>query len=61
MPLRQGLSTRRQLLDDRETDPAGREQPGYCKDSGKIEYLRLAGYLGKIAHFGGITWSPVTT
>ena len=29
-------------------------KPAYCKDSGKIEYLRLAGYLGKRELFGGI-------
>lgn len=34
-------------------------KPGYCKDSGKIEYLRLAGYIGKLELFGGIiTCSP---
>ena len=29
-------------------------KPDYCKDSGKIEYLRLAGYIGKLELFGGI-------
>jgi len=29
-------------------------KPGYCKDSGKIEYLRLAGFIGKVELFGGI-------
>jgi hypothetical protein len=29
-------------------------KPDYCKDSGKIEYLRLSGYLGKLEWFGGI-------
>ncbi len=29
-------------------------KPSYCKDSGKIEYLRLAGFIGKLEHFGGI-------
>jgi hypothetical protein len=34
-------------------------RPDYCKDSDKIEYLRLAGYIGGIAHFGGqLTCSP---
>jgi hypothetical protein len=26
-------------------------KPGYCKDSGRIEYLRLSGYIGRIDHF----------
>ena len=31
----------------------------YCKDSDPIEYLRLAGYIGRIEWFGGIiTCSP---
>ena len=29
-------------------------KPDYCKDSDRIEYLRLAGYIGKIEWFGGI-------
>jgi hypothetical protein len=34
-------------------------KPDYCKDSGKIEYLRLAGYVGGMLHFGArITCSP---
>jgi hypothetical protein len=27
-------------------------KPDYCKDSDKIEYLRLAGYIGKLEYFG---------
>ena len=27
---------------------------GYCKATGKIEYQRLAGYLGKLDQFGGV-------
>jgi len=33
-------------------------KPDYCKDSGKIEYLRLAGYIGKLERFGGIITCP---
>ena len=34
-------------------------KPDYCKDSDRIEYLRLAGYIGRIEWFGGIiTCSP---
>jgi hypothetical protein len=29
-------------------------KPDYCKDSDRIEYLRLAGSIGKIEWFGGI-------
>ena len=28
-------------------------KPGFCRDSGKIEYLRLAGSYRKLAQFGG--------
>jgi len=29
-------------------------KPDYCTDSGKIEYLRLSGYLGKTEWFGAV-------
>jgi hypothetical protein len=29
-------------------------KPRYCKDSNRIEYLRLRGFIGKIEWFGGI-------
>ena len=46
------LPPRRQLPHEREAIRLVASKPDYCADSGKIEYLRLSIYLGKIEQSG---------